>query len=659
MARDIPVGNGRLLVAHDPQGLIRDIYYPHVGQENHAGGALFRVGLWEDGAFTWLPEGWRCEVGYLDDTLVTRVVWTHAGRGLRFEFRDAVDFHEDVYLRRLTLSDTAGRERRLRLFFGFDFSIGGNDIGDTVALRPETGCLVHYKHDRYFLMNALLCGRSGFDQTATGNKRRQSFEGTWKDAEDGALGGNPIAQGSVDAVAALHVTVAPGGSEEAWLWIAAGTTWAEVQGLNREVLKRGPELLAGRTADYWRLWAAKEPAPAVALPDAVERLYRRSLLVIRTQIDRNGAIVAANDTDNVAFNRDTYSYVWPRDGALVAHALDLAGYPEISQRFFRFCAGVVEREGYLLHKFTPAGTPASSWHPWVQDGHRQLPIQEDETALVIWSLWEHYRRYRDIEFVTPLYRPLIKNGANFLMNFRDPKTGLPLASYDLWEERREVLTFTAAAVHGGLTAAAHFVEAFGERSLAEDYRRGASALREAACRHLCLPDGGRFMRGVQPDDRGELAPDAATDASVCGVFLFGLLPADDPRVAETVRHMRERLWCGAGVGGLARYENDAYYRDASSGSTGNPWFVTTLWLAQYLIARARGADELRPALELLEWCAAHALPSGVLAEQLDSRTGAPLSVSPLTWSHAAFVTAVCEYREKLQALAGQQSRARR
>ena len=34
-----------------------------------------------------------------------------------------------------------------------------------------------------------------------------------------------------------------------------------------------------------------------------------------------------------------------------------------------------------------SGSPASSWHPWVLNGARVLPIQEDETALVVWALW--------------------------------------------------------------------------------------------------------------------------------------------------------------------------------------------------------------------------------------------------------------------------------
>jgi len=645
MARDIPVGNGQMLVTYDTSGLIRDMYYPHVGRENHAGNAPFRVGIWEDGLFEWLPGRWERQVGYLDDTMVTQVVWSDNGRGLHLLCNDLVDFRENLHLRRITLTESAGRKRLLRLFFAFDFSIAGNDIGDTAVVLPDTGGVVHYKDARYFLVNASLRGRTGFDQVAVGNKGRHEFEGTWKDAEDGTLSGNPIAQGSVDSVVALHLALDPGNTEHAWLWIAAGQSRDEVKALNQLVIKRGAESIFRRTHDYWRLWATKEPFDMAGLPPRVARLYRRSLLVMRTQTDRNGAILAANDSDNVQFNRDTYSYVWPRDGALAAHAFDLAGYPEISRSFFQFCASIVEREGFLLHKYTPEGLPASSWHPWLNNGHSQLPIQEDETALVIWSLWEHYRRYRDIEFITPLYRPLIKNGANFLMNYRDMATGLPLPSYDLWEERQSVLTFTVAAIHGGLMAAAHFVAAFGEEGLAGDYRQGAADMRAAAEKYLYQGETGCFARGITFNEDGTTPVlDRIVDASACGIFLFGLLPPDDPRVESTVQTVRATLWC-ASVGGMARYENDPYYR-ASADVPGNPWFVTTLWYAQHLVATARTLADLIPVLEILEWTEAHALPSGVLAEQLDPHTGRPLSVSPLTWSHAAFVTAVCEYRQK-------------
>ena len=54
MPRDIPVGNGTLLVTFDELYRIRDIYFPFVGKENHSEGHPFRFGVWADGAFSWI-----------------------------------------------------------------------------------------------------------------------------------------------------------------------------------------------------------------------------------------------------------------------------------------------------------------------------------------------------------------------------------------------------------------------------------------------------------------------------------------------------------------------------------------------------------------------------------------------------------------------------
>ena len=63
MPRDIPVGNGRLLFTFDDRYQIRDVYFPHVGQENHAGNGPCRFGLftkvpgYEHGQLAWTFEG--------------------------------------------------------------------------------------------------------------------------------------------------------------------------------------------------------------------------------------------------------------------------------------------------------------------------------------------------------------------------------------------------------------------------------------------------------------------------------------------------------------------------------------------------------------------------------------------------------------------------
>ena len=130
--------------------------------------------------------------------------------------------------------------------------------------------------------------------------------------------------------------------------------------------------------------------------------------------------------------------------------------------------------------------------------------------------------------------------------------------------------------------------------------------------------------------------------------LFGMLPADDPRVMATMAALEARLWVKTAIGGFARYENDYYFQQSQdiANVPGNPWFVATLWVAEHHIATAKTLADLDRPRELLEWCATKANRSGVLAEQVHPLTGDPMSVAPLTWSHAAYVGAVQRYARK-------------
>ncbi len=133
------------------------------------------------------------------------------------------------------------------------------------------------------------------------------------------------------------------------------------------------------------------------------------------------------------------------------------------------------------------------------------------------------------------------------------------------------------------------------------------------------------------------------------MFEYGVLPAEDGRVADSIRVVKDRLWCHTRVGGLARFEDDHYHR-VDRETPGNPWIITTLWLAEYYITLAKNEAELKPAVEIFEWVADNALSTGVLPEQLDPHTGEPLSVAPLTWSHAGFAIAINKYLQKLEEL---------
>jgi glucoamylase len=646
MPRDIPVGNGKLLICFDHQYNIRDLYYPHVGQENHVQGEYCRLGVWIEDRFSWVDADWKIDLGYEEDTLATRVALYNQELGVLLRCRDVVDFHENIYMREITIENMVPRDRQIRVFLSQNLDISGNSVGDTAAFDPLSGGLVHYKGSRYFLIGGQAGETTGPDQFAVGQKKINGKEGTYIDAEDGLLSGNTIAQGSVDSVMGMHLDINSMSQKKMYYWIAVGENWNEVRRLDLLIKHKGPEALLKRTSDYWHLWVHKESLSIDVLPPDVAKLYRRSLLVLGTQIDAQGGILAANDSDVVMFNRDTYSYIWPRDGALVANSLDVAGYPEIARRFYEFAGRTITGDGYFLHKYNPDGTLASSWHPWQENGQHQLPIQEDETALVVWALWNHFVIYRDIEFIKPFYRPLIKNAADFMCRYRDEETGLPDASYDLWEERRGMLSFTTGTVFGGLTAASLFCTVFGEDERAEHYQQVASEIRDAASQYLWRPELNRFCRMISRDGTGNLVYDDTCDASLWGLFAFGLYSADDRRIIATMETLRRKLWLKNEVGGLARYDGDVYH-GVDRSLPGNPWFICTLWLADHLTHLAQTENDLQESLHILQWVADHALPSGILAEQVHPVTGKPLSVSPLTWSHATFVASTRRIMRKI------------
>jgi GH15 family glucan-1,4-alpha-glucosidase len=654
MPRDLPIGNGNLMINFDREYNIRDVYFPHVGQDNQTDGHVSFFGVWCDGHFAWIgSESWEKTLDYEDDTLVTHVRAASPLLGLDMTVSDTVDFDRDLFVRRVTLRNQHDAERRARLYIHFDPHLGGNAVGDTIFFDPDINALVAYKGMRYVLMNGSIDDMYGFHNFAIGAKERDGFQGTWRDAEDGKLQRNAIAQGSVDATGMIEAQLPAGGERTVWIWWIFGKAYREVASLDGLVRERGAASFLERTSNYWRLWVKNE-IDVSRLPKEVQRLYRRSLLILRTQIDNSGAVIAATDSDIVQFGKDTYTYMWPRDGAIVTAALVQAGYGDITRRFFEFCSRLPTPEGFLLHKYNPDGSVGSSWHPWISaDGKRQLPIQEDETALVLWALWMHFEKFHDVEFVRPLYKPVVKTMGDFLARYREPYTRLPAPSWDLWEERRGITAFTIGAVWAGLNAAARFTDAFGEKPAAERYRRAAFEIQEAARRHLFDATLGRFVRMITVSAKGEIECDPTFDASMAGLWTFGMFEADDPFIAATMEQMIERLTVRTDIGGMARYENDYYFqveKDDLAKVPGNPWILCTLSVAHWYALHGKTAAELQKAIDILLWACRRALPSGVLAEQVDPYTGEATSVAPLTWSHAAYVHAVHSVARRLNAL---------
>ena len=638
-----------MLVGFDTRGQIRDFYFPYVGLENHIGvDHLHRIGVFADGRLVWLSDpSFVMRIDYDKETAAGKISARSESLGVALFLTDVVYNEKNILVREIVVENLRAEARTIKVFFIHQFDISESHRGDTGYYDPRARTIVHYKGRRVFLANA-LCGKVPFDDWSVGLFEVEGKEGTHLDALDGMLSKNPIEHGAVDSAIAVSVACEPSGRGTIHYWLVVGESLREAIELNTYVLEKTPAHLMRTTRDFWHAWVNRQNFSFYGLDESLVDAFKKSLLIIRAHVDNNGAIIASSDSDMLHHGRDSYSYVWPRDAAYAAMALDRAGDFTVARKFFEFCNDVIAEHGYFMHKYRPDKSLGSSWHPWLRGGKSELPIQEDETAIVLVALWRHYRLTKDLEFIESVYSTLIKGCADFLKSYVQIENGLPYPSYDLWEQKHGIATYTLGVKYGALTAAANFAHLLGKNEEAQGYNEAAAAIRDTIMTHLWNPSKKMFLKLININEKGEIVRDQALDmSSFYGVFRFGVLEVRDEKLQTALNTLESNLLLTSGARGMPRYTEDEYYR-VPGREQSNPWFVTTLWLAQYYIASAKKETDLTKARLWLSWAVGHSLSSGMMSEQLDPQTGEQISASPLVWSHAEFVHTVIDYLEKLE-----------
>lgn len=635
MGRPVVLGNGALTVGLNEHGLVHDFYYPYVGLDNltTARSAHHMIGVWVDGTFSWVDDGsWDTSVDFENNALVSNIRMQHDGLGIELLFQDFVDNNANIFCRQIKITNQSEDTRIIRLFMHQVFEISRAGRADTALFVPDESYILDYKGRCSLLIYGETSEGQVYDQFAIGNYGIEGKEGTFKDAEDGELSGSAVEHGGVDSVIRFNQTVQPHGSADVSYWIAAADSQRAAEKLHLEIKKQGLVSRLEDNRNHWHDWLSNAANALHGLDKPHLEMAKKSLLFIKSHIDKRGGIIASCDSSIYNYGRDYYSYVWPRDGAYAIWPLIRLGYSEEPKKFFEFCRDIMNPEGYLAHKFQPDGAIGSTWHPQLHGQRMELAIQEDETAVVLYMLGEYDQYTGDKDFVRSLYSTFIQPAANFLTAFIDDQTGLPHASYDLWEEKFLTSTYTVAVTFQALLVAADFSDQFEFPDDSVKWR--ATAAKILANEQIFFDESkGRYRKGYLLQQDGTLSFDNTLDvSSMYGVMMFGMHKDNALQLQQTVSAIEETLLDKSPSGGTPRYEHDNYFA-SDPAFMGNPWFVTTLWLAQYYV-RVHQPDK---ALHYMNWALEHALPSGALSEQVNPTDGSIISVTPLIWSHAEFI----------------------
>ena len=650
MTRPLLLSNGKLHVGINLYGMVHDLYFPYVGLENHAAAQNMRhrIGVWVDDDFSWLDDGsWQFTMEYDPHGLIGHTSAHNEKLHITLEFTDCVDSDWDVFLRNIHVVNGARKKREIRLFLHQMLLISNSLNRDTVQYLPEQTAILHYKGRRAFVVGGKDAAGTPFTQFSMGVFGLEGQEGIFKDAEDGVLGGKVVDFGKVDSVFGFTLRIAALESTRVQYWLIADRTQQHAIAMHTTLQKINVAERFDRTGAYWKRWLQPAETHIAKLPKNLHAPFRNNLLLVKAAIDHQGGVVASTDTTMLNYWRDAYAYCWPRDGGFALVPLLRLGYKTELKNFFDFCRRGLHPDGFLLQKYQPDGAIGTTWHPYLAHGRVVPPIQEDETAIVVYLFCLYMQKNRsDRKVFNEYYSSLVVPMCDFMASYIDPQTKLPHASYDLWEEKFLTSTYTVGLTYTALTMAADLAAKHKKHADAVKWQNVADDIKVAAQRTFYRPETKYFCKGFINRGNGQLDYDDTLDASsLYGAVAFGLFAADDPKVTAARQTYETYYSVSANKPTIAgRYENDNYNR-AEGAKKGNPWFITTLWLAQ-LDLRLGNKER---AQTTINWVAEQMLATGVLPEQFNPFTLKFVSVAPLTWSQAEFmVTALdaMEHHEK-------------
>jgi glucoamylase len=596
------LGNGTLLVTLSARGEIERLLWPHVDGPDNLG--ELRLAVRSGAGDAWLDEAaddWRQDWSGPSSVLRTTVS-TPEGT---VTIEDAVDPDEPVLVRRIEAPPGT-------IVVACAPRLAGSERSTGAFVDPVSRAVAFYRRDVALAIALDVPVTAVAVQPADGPGDDVAHVGPVRGRLEAAHDG------------VVHIVAAFGSSPfDALARARAHAVEPESASTRR------------READLRALAAV--PSPLDRDP-AVARLVGRSVLVLEQLADRaTGAIVAAPEMDDAFTESGGYGFVWPRDLAYVVLGLLAAGRFETAAAALRWLARVQTEEGLWLHRHWTTGELAPSW------GLHQL----DETGIVLFAAEAAWEQTRDERLDGELW-PAVRHGADFLVAFVDPASGLPRASVDVWEQQDGQHAYTSAAVVGGLRAAGRAAERRGEHEVGGAYRSAAASIATAIDDVLWDPGRGRYVRAVNVarDARGEATGtaferalpypnrrvlgveplDARLDCSLLGLaWPFRALDPGSARLRATVDAVADGL--AAPGGGLYRQEGDTY-------AGGHEWLLATLWLG--LARRQLGENgELGRAVAHV---VARRTPLDLLAEQVDPY-GRPAWVLPLGWSHAMLLLA--------------------
>lgn len=386
---------------------------------------------------------------------------------------------------------------------------------------------------------------------------------------------------------------------------------------------------------YWRKYLKEHDGLLLDLAETpknrrINEIYERTILLFPLLMNKEtGGISSAVEVDEDLNNCGRYNYCWTRNAIFMTNAMDILKMGKDTDKFYKvFCKNTQSRNGMWEQRFFTDGRLAPCWG-----------YEIDETASVIYGVYNHYLYMKDKKILKDnlkMCEKALKYLEKYIADVID-NTGKFHVSYDLWEMHEGIHLYSIASIFAAFDAMMKIYEELKDEfaknrvkqedinKKKDELRKELVKIREYVLKNFYDEAKKSFVRNL--DDR-------KIDVSILGAVVpFNLFTPKEKKILNTVEriNMTLRTYTGA----YRRFEGDHYMN-------GNPWVVTTLWMANYY-AETGEKTKAKECFDLVtKTCAQH----GFLAEQINNEKMGPAWVIGLGWSHAMYIIVLKKLIEK-------------
>ena len=405
------------------------------------------------------------------------------------------------------------------------------------------------------------------------------------------------------------------------------------------------------TKSYWRKYVKAHNGlnlkePKNSYEEKIYEIYRRSILLFPLLTNsETGGIIASPEIDEDFTKCGRYAYCWPRDAVFITKALDILKMDKEAEKFYKvFCKKTQSKNGMWEQRFYTDGKLAPCWG-----------YQVDETASVVYGVYEHYKYTKSEKFLKDNLQ-MCEKAVDFLKRYVQDWLGLESKeehdkdkvleemeqernlqghkyhiSYDLWEMCEGIHLYSLASIYSAFDCILKIYGVLGDKaSDFENNRLKEEKIQKNQKELEKLQEGiKKYINENMYDEEKKSfvrnPEDRKMDISILGaVTPFNVFKPKEKKILNTIE--RINLSLRTYTGGYQRFEQDHYMN-------GNPWPIANLWMTLYYLE----TGEKRKAKETFDFVVKTVGKHYFLGEQVDNSTLQPNWVIGLGWSHAMFI----------------------